>query len=259
MWNKMQYAILSVFFALNACHTSKKTVETIPKEIKASEICYYVLNNQTDIQTLDISRMDINIQFGAQSFSTRGSLKMIRDSVIIISIQPLAGIEMGRARITKDSIIVIDRFNSRYFAENKSAMQLFDFDFLQSLFSNQIIQSFEGEDLPKKNFSFYPYPDGCELRTSNVAFDFNFFVNKNLEKTIVTDKNEPYSLTVEYSDFAETDNFEFPNKLKFMFFDGQKSHQLDISIQKMDFNKTVNADFSIPKKYKKADIQDFNF
>ena len=249
MWNKVKYiTLLYVLFTLSACHTSKKTTTT-SKEIKPSEICYYVLNNQPDIQTIDISRMDINIQFGQQSFSTRGSLKMIRDSVIILSVQPLAGIEMGRARITKDSVIVIDRFNSRYFAENiESVAQVFDFVFLQSLFANQIFQGTDNKEFSKKNFTFYPYPDGCELRTSNTAYDFNFFVNKNLEKTIITDKNEPYSLTVEYSDFAKNGDFEFPNNLRFIFFDGQRPHKMEFSIQKVDFNKSVNAAFSIPSK-----------
>ena len=260
MWNKGKYIILlCAIFA--SCHTSKKNQETtIQKEI--SDICTYILKNQVDIQAVDVSKMDINIRFGAQSFSTRGSLKMIRDSVIIISVQPLAGIEMGRARITKDSIIVIDRFNSRYFAENiKSIVQVSDFNFLQSLFCNQIFQNTENKDkeISKKNFAFYPYPDGCELRTGNAAYDFNFFVNKKLEKTIVSDKKEPYSLTVEYSDFAKNGNFDFPNKIKFIAFDGQKTYNVDFSIQKIDFNKTVNVSFSIPAKYKKADFRDFSF
>ena len=254
-------AFLCAVFAFTACNTSKKTVETsIPKDLKSLDVCRYVLSNQPDIQTIDISRMDMSIQFGGQSFSTRGSLKMIRDSVIILSVQPLAGIEMGRARITKDSIIVIDRFNSRYFAENiKSIAQVSDFNFLQSLFCNQIFQNADNKELSVKNFAFYPYPNGCELRTSNAAYDFNFFVNTNLEKTIVTDKADPYSLTVEYSNFAKTGDIEFPNKLKFVFFDGQRPNRLDISVQKIDFNKIVNANFSIPSKYQKADIQDFKF
>ena len=108
-------------------------------------------------------------------------------------------------------------------------------------------------------FAIYPYPDGCELRASNAAYDFNFFVNKNLEKTIITDKTDPYSLTCEYSEFAKNGDFEFPNKIKFIVFDGQRPQNAEFSIQKIDFNKTVNANFSIPAKYKKADFQDFSF
>jgi len=266
MWNNGKYIVfLCAVLALNACHTSKKMAETTtPKDLQYAGICEALSKFQPDWQTIDISRMNLNIQFGGQSFSTKGSLKIIRDSVIIISVQPFAGIEMARAQITKDSAVIIDRFNAQYFAENiKSIAPIFEFNFLQSLLSNSFFaQNTDNKDLTKKLFAVYSYPDGCEFRAKNaVAYDFNFFVNKNiqLEKTIITDKTDPYSLTCEYSDFAINGNFEFPNKMKFIVFDGQRPQYAEFSIQKIDFNKTVNASFSIPAKYKKADIKDFKF
>ncbi|MDR0872425.1 MAG: DUF4292 domain-containing protein [Prevotellaceae bacterium] len=252
MWNNVKPAMMVLLMlALTACHTTKKTVETTtPKALKS---CEDILNHQIDWQTIDISRMEINIQLGQNAFTTKGSLKMVRDSVILLSVQPLAGIEMARARITKDSIVVIDRFNSRYFAENiKSVAEVFEFEFLQSLLSNRIFS---------QKVNAFPYPDGCELRAGNTEFDFNFFVNTTLqlEKTIITDKTNPYSLTCEYADFAANGETIFPNKLKFIVFYGQKPQQLNISVQKIDFNKPVNAAFSIPARYKKADFRDFTF
>ena len=204
----------------------------------------------------------MNIRFGGQTFSTKGALKVIRDSVIILSVQPLAGIEMVRARVTKDSIVVIDRFNSRYFAENINTIApILEFNFLQSLLGNRLFAQHTG-NLSKAMFAVYPYPDGCELRANNAAaYDFNFFVNRNsqLEKTIITDQTEPYSLTCEYSDFAKYGDLEFPNRIKFIAFDGQRPQYVECSIQKIDFDKAVNAGFAIPAKYKKADLSDFKF
>jgi hypothetical protein len=51
---------------------------------------------------------------GKKSTSVGGSLRIRRGEVIQLSLAPLLGIEIGRAEITPDGMLVVDRINKRY-------------------------------------------------------------------------------------------------------------------------------------------------
>ena len=68
-----------------------------------------------------------------------GTLRMKRDEVIQLSIAPFLGIEVARAEISPDGVLVMDRMNKRYvqvpFDELKNLAKAdLDFHTLQALF-----------------------------------------------------------------------------------------------------------------------------
>ena len=78
-----------------------------------------------------------------------GTLRIKKGEVIQMSIAPLLGIEVARAEISPNGILVIDRMNKRYvevsFAEVKALAKAdLDFHTLQALFLNELF-------LPSKN------------------------------------------------------------------------------------------------------------
>ena len=74
----------------------------------------------SDVYAMPFNTLSAKMIFSAyqgerQLFSVGGQLKMKKDSITTISIQPLAGVEVARMTFTQDSVTIVDRMNKRYF------------------------------------------------------------------------------------------------------------------------------------------------
>ena len=86
---------------------------------------------------------------GKSTGRVNGTLRIKRGEVIQMSITPFLGIEVGRAEISPEGVLVIDRVNKRYvqvsFEQLKGLANVnLDYHILEALFLNEIF-------LPGKN------------------------------------------------------------------------------------------------------------
>ncbi len=86
----------------------EKTIENLVAQSAAADL---------DFSTINISNAKINLRYGKKEFNVYTSIKIIKDSIISISLMPIRGIELFRVNIMKDKFQVIDKMNRRY-AEN---------------------------------------------------------------------------------------------------------------------------------------------
>jgi hypothetical protein len=64
-------------------------------------------------QTLT-QKANATLQFDQREYSMSCSIQMWRNELIILSLQPILGVEMFRLEASQDSILVIDKMNRRY-------------------------------------------------------------------------------------------------------------------------------------------------
>lgn len=64
-------------------------------------------------QTLT-QKANTTLQFDQREYSMSCSIQMWRNELIILSLQPVLGIEMFRLEASQDSVVVIDKMNRRY-------------------------------------------------------------------------------------------------------------------------------------------------
>ena len=266
------YLLFGITLALflQSCRTIKKTEQPTVHMIEIKDVYRYVTTNQRDFKTMNISKMNLSFKMGGQSYNVRGFIRMVKDSAIMISIQPIPGIEVVRAQILPGEITVVDRINSQYYvstAEQLKAVTGIDFEFntLQALLSNQLfLPGIEREKITEKMFDvgIFP-PDAYEMKAAknSLPFHHSFIINKELqlEKVMMTGKKSPQSLTYDYADFSKVNAYDFPHKMTITVFDGQKSERVGLAIGSVDFDVPVNMSFSIPAKYSKADIEQISF
>ena len=262
---------ISLLLLFNSCSVSKKIAvnNTLNKKVKIDEVYEQALKNEPSFSSMDISKLNLTLNLKAQTVNIKGFLKLITDSVILISAQPLPGIEVARIYITKDSVFVLDRFNAQYYSMEIDSLKQktgldFDFQTMQTLLCNQIFLS--GKDkkqISKDMFEVSSFPAGYNLKANEGTSSFNqdFILNPllRIDKSILMDKKNPYSLTCEYSDFAKIDTFDFPQRMKFTAFDGLNSQNIELYINKVEFNKPIEINFSIPSRYTKGNIDNFKF
>ena len=67
----------------------------------------------TRYQTLS-QRVQLNMEWNASRYSMNGSIRVWRNEMVAISVQPMLGIEMVRVEATPDSIWAFDKMNRRY-------------------------------------------------------------------------------------------------------------------------------------------------
>ena len=67
-----------------------------------------------EVQTLWIQRMTVTIDDRGRRFSTPATLRWERGVGAILSIQPFAGIEMMRAEVTPEQVVIINKLTHSY-------------------------------------------------------------------------------------------------------------------------------------------------
>lgn len=136
-------AVLLAF--VSSCSSTKSMKKSVSiGNLSETEYMTEVLNRAPawDALTAKMSMaVDLN---GKGATKISGTIRMKRDEVIQLSLTaPFIGIEVARAEISPDGILVMDRLNKRYvqvsFAELKGLAKAdLDFHSLQALFLNEI-------------------------------------------------------------------------------------------------------------------------
>ncbi len=187
-----------------------------------------------------------------QNFSI--NFRMLKDSIIWASINaPIIG-EIARAIVTPDSIKAIERVNKKsYLYSYKDIQKLInievDFKTLQELIVGNAI-ALEG-----------PFTDIKELGAfSNILIKGKDFTNQltytkadSTLKQVQLQTSRPASsssLLIALNQYGWVDNRFFPAQRQYNILDIKGAIELDMEINKAEFDKSVDYPFSIPKSYK---------
>jgi len=121
---KILYSILlfAVLATLTGCNKHKKSktpvvapTDTIADTLSTAPVVEDIpVVVWTPQYTSASIKAQCQIHYNKQNISTAASAAYLADSIIILSVQPMLGIEMVRVEATPESAIVIDKINRRY-------------------------------------------------------------------------------------------------------------------------------------------------
>jgi len=260
MWkNKINWIYYFLFFLLItvSCKTQKiqKTTEKELKESSYSELEY---------TTLNIPKATFTFAQQQNSMSVNGSIRILKDSIMIISFQPFLGIEVGRAAITQQSLTIIDRINKRYFEAGFDSLRAetgvnINYHIFQSIFTNSLfIYDNPGQALISA-FEEVPVGDLSLLQRSKggVIQEFNVDPEKRVLYGRMFASDEPYSIGWNYLNFMSLESgYFFPHLVKITLSDGKSRFQLDVAYNKVELNKNLNFQFSVPSSYTQVTLEE---
>ena len=185
------------------------------------------------------------------------------------SVQPFLGIEVFRMELTPDSVKVMDRMNKRYMAERYAALKEewpIDFNFynLQALFVHQLFLPGEQEVEGVHYDQFHLEREGAITRLHardrmDLRYCFEANSDEQLLSTLITEGNGRYSLLWKYLSLESQPSVSwlFPLQMQVAFRDeGIRKGGMDIRFSRLQWNKALNMDFSIPAKYKRITFAD---
>lgn len=215
------------------------------------------------------ARLSVDLQTGDKTMGSRVELKLVKDSALQLSVQPFLGIEVFRMELTPDSVKVMDRMNKRYVAEGYTALKEewpIDFNFynLQALFVHQLFLPGEQEVEGVHYDQFRLDREGAITRLHardrmDLRYCFEVNSSEQLLSTLITEGNGRYSLLWKYLSLEAQPSVAwlFPLQMQVSFRDeGIRKGGMDIRFSRLQWDKPLNMDFSIPAKYKRITFAD---
>lgn len=268
--HKFTYSVIFVLlFAASSCRT-KKIVESPAStlKLKGSEVIQVFDSVKLREFQFHYLSAKANVSYTDKTGETNSfdvNIRMVHDSAIWISITPLLGIEVARALIRPDSLILLDRLHKtvmrrdfNYFEEWLRARV--NFDMIQSVIVGNYFQYNEKEKI-KSLYDEQPY---FILSTLNkrqirraaeekdpskpVIQDFWIDGNYRIAKSRITDDRKNRNIEANYKNFTEIDGKLFPNNL-IVTVSASTPTIIKVEYTKVESEETMQMPFSVPAKY----------
>lgn len=260
--NKKYLLFLAIVVLVFVSCKSKQVV--VQKQIENKplfELIEKTESAQPQFSTVNVSKMSMALNIDGRAFTVSASCKIKRDSVMHLSVQPIAGFEMFKVEITPDSIFAFDKVNRKMYATDFSYIEkrfgvAVDFYNLQALIFNHFFTI--GTRTPAKEkckliagdktLHTLSYETESMLQTVNINELFR------IEKVDLNSKSSNYLMSVLYADFLLIDNVNFPQKIKIQASNPKHNLNCDFTINKAIFNNKIVFSSIEPGRYEKADI-----
>ena len=118
-----------------SCRTQQSAVQTQPAETPTEE--------EKPWHTCLIQGAKATLTMDGQTISANCTMQVVRDSMLVISVMPMLGIEVYRLEATPDELIAIDKLNHQYLKTdyariNRYVTPSLTWEDLQQIASNEV-------------------------------------------------------------------------------------------------------------------------
>jgi len=255
--------LLITLFTLIGCKSKKEVLDT--KSSLKGDIIEQAIINQVDYEQLN-SKLDIRLALGTNKLNAKGEIRMVKDSAIQISVQPFLGIEVLRIGITPTSILIVDRVNKRYLAEEFGQIdgmlpKEISFATLQAILSNRLFLPNKArlQTRDAKAFKIGGFEGQTLARTTSgelLNFVFTLAQSGKLVTTVAQTGPESEIFICNYSEFRNIGKYDFPTSMKLMFDLKGQSINSELRFSSIDLNLSKAIDLTPPARYQRMTLQE---
>ncbi len=209
---------------------------------------------QTNFDTFS-GKAKTRLDMGTSSNDVTLNIRIKRDQKIWVSITAIAGIEVARAVITPDSIMLINRLQSLYVRKPfnyiyKYTGKQINYKTLESLLIGNAIPELlnEGADFKVDN--------GNTTLTGNLddlVYKLILGPDMKATQTNLGNQGAGQSLQVVNGAFIQATNRIMPSQIDIASVVKDKKIQVNLHYTKADFDQPLEYPFSIPSRYTPAD------
>ncbi len=239
--NKIIAFILSCLVI--GCSTSKKSsYKNIKTEKK--DVVYNVINNHTSFETF-YAKCQTKYSSDDSNLNFKATVKIKKDSVIWISLSALFGIEVFQAIILPDSVVLVDKFNAKFFSGSISSLDAilntsFDFYTLQNIITNQPLIDFNKKHNFNKSEKHYHFEFSDQ--------DYIEVKKKNFQPSFIKLHDGINEISVNYKNYRLLNSKLFPYSIAL---NAKKNKLLELNLDyiKVKINPKLNYLLTIPEGY----------
>lgn len=224
--------------------TASTNTETIGK----------VTVNNLDFNYLT-AKSQISLNDNGNNLTSGLTLRMKKDSVIWVSVQPGLGIEAARMMLTQDSVYIMNRLKKEYtatdytFLRNKFQVDV-SFEVLQALLLGNYQAQGTEKVLAAENMQH------VQQMRQNLLFDYFIGLqNSKLQQLDVQDKNSGNTIAVKYNDFQDLGSVPFAYTMAAQVLQKGKTSSFTLNHSKVTVtDEILSFPFSVPGGYTRLAI-----
>jgi len=247
---------LMMLTALMACKT-RKVVVTAPPVVekpvlntKRAENIKLLKGKDLPFNTLSL-KGKVNLDLNGNENNVNVTIRIKKDEMIWVSITAIAGIEVARALITPDSVLVRNNLQSVGIKKPFSYLNTFTskqvtFKMLQSVITGNTIADFmlETAALEQEQGKFTLTGDKAGL-----AFRVLFNTLLKPAEMSLNDVKSGQALKVMYADYQNATGALFPTVVRINAVSGKKKTNIAFDFSKTDRNVPLDFPFTLPKRF----------
>jgi len=264
--SKRLLIILSFILLLVACKPKESIILTgAIDRLSDGEVEKLILNRNRDISTIKLGKVNFYVNINGEELKSGGTIGIISDSVVVISLIPAMGYEISRIFCYKDKILVLDRLEKTFFytslQKNMNKYKInSDFSDIESLLNGRAFIYGIHLDGTRVEKSVERNADHIELSYKMLEKGFErinqeVIINKNgliTETNNITDKKENININIIYTKYNSVDGFNLPKEITLVLNSSDHKLKLKIEIGTVVINDKINAQNTIPPKYEEA-------
>lgn len=249
---RLPLVFLIISLTLSSCSLFRKTVS--PTDTEWSK----ALLSAPEFKGAHWRNIVFQAKMGGQTFSSRGTCRIITDSAIHISLTPFLGMEMFKVELGPHKLSVYDKINHNLYkieySKNDSSSGLsWVFGHLQDIILNRPFIIAPGKDMEKT----YQFRDKKHI----FVFDRRRFtqtlrLNKEhrMEFIGMEMRADGTRLEMNYDEFETGDGISFPKSMELKLFKGSQTAEIKIQLDKMDFGPLPSLRYEDPSRFKETSI-----
>jgi hypothetical protein len=253
-----KFILLALVSVALACK-SKKAIVAPPAAVKTDSVAFYKkAENIKLLQSKDIVfntlalKGKADLDMGGNSNSVTVNIRVQRDKKIWMSITALLGIEVARAVITPDSIMVLNRLQSTYirkpfsYVYNYTSRQV-TFQMLQDILSGNTIDT-----LLKPEAKLELNNKGVWRLSGNqttLGFDVLFNTFQKSSEVNLNDARAGQALKVLYGSYQKVNQYLFPTTIQINSMSGTRRVNLNFDFSRVESNVPVDMSFTVPRRF----------
>ena len=267
--NKRVLIILSMVMTIFlSCKQKERIVrQEFGKQITEEELEKRIFSENREIKTVKLEKINFSIDMDGEKFESGGTIAILKDSVIIVSLIPLMGYEVSRIFCYEDKILVLDRLEKIFFYtslnRNLSKYNIrADFDDIESIltgrpfiYSNKIEGNNLKKEIMKEDNYLKFYYETFEKELLQIRQEIK--INEDIllaENNDISDKRDQIEINISYDQFKTTENFVFPHEIRINVNSSKNNLDIKMNIGNIVVNDKINAYVIIPEKYNEAII-----
>ena len=254
---KNSVIIISFLLLITSCKSTKNTTGKITS-LTAKNIIKKNDNVSFDRSTVKAS-LSIKYKGKSELPSLNGSMRMIKDSVIWISLSKL-GFPVAKLMITPSEVKFYEKVSKTYFDGNyKIISDLlgtdFNFEMVQNVFLGEPLFHLKNEkykaSIRENSYELVPKSKNPILSILFLIDPVTFKLNR--EDFKYADKGQ--NLTILYKDFNKIDESLFPKGFVIKAADKKNQTIIDVNYKNVLFDSAMRFPFQIPSGYKLIKIK----
>jgi len=249
--------LLALLSIAVGCKSKKNIVKAPEQPVTAVPVVNKKMENLKLLKSKDLPfntfslKGHVDLELDGKENGVNVNIRVKKDQMIWVSLTAFAGIEVARALITPDSLIVRNNIQSLAIKKPFSYIYKFTskqvtFKMLQSVISGNTIDELMNENsaLELNESAFTLNGDKGDL-----AFRVLFNTLLKTQELNLNDVKAGQALKVVYSDYQDVTGALFPSVIKLNSISGRKKTNIAFDFSKIERNLPLDFPFSVPKRF----------